>query len=309
MIEKSAHAAHETVASPGQLKPTPPPRPWQFSLQQLLLVTAGVCLFAAAFRLFGFPVLIVAGVLVIVTIVGLAIARQSIAELLVVSLIVCLLIALFIPTLSSQHGPGRRSTCSNNLKQIGIALHNYHDVYGAFPPAYVADEHGRPMHSWRVLLLPFLEQQNLYAQYRFDEPWDGPNNRTLAGQMSQIYGCPSDADAPLGTTSYLAVVGPETMWPGEKAVSLSDIKDGSSNTLIVVESHASGIHWMEPRDLHTLQMPMAVNAKQGQGICSCHPSSNGGIAQFLRADCSVGQFTTDAPPAEIRAALTRAARD
>ena len=204
--------------------------------------------------------------------------------------------------------PSRRSQCSNNLKQIGIALHNYHDVYGSFPPAYIADESGRPMHSWRVLLLPFLEQQNLYAQYRFDEPWDGPNNRLLARHMPEIYLCPSDEDAADGTTSYVAIVGPETMWPGEKALDMADIKDGMSNTVALVESHRSGIHWMEPRDLHTLQMPLVVNPKHGQGICSCH-GSEGKEAVLLWADASTRPFTTETPPAEILTALTAAAGD
>jgi hypothetical protein len=65
----------------------------------------------------------------------------------------------------------------NNLKQIGLALRNYHDAYGRFPPAYVADGHGPPMHSRRVLILPWLEKREIYDRYRFDEPWDGPNNR------------------------------------------------------------------------------------------------------------------------------------
>src|SRR5262249_42952585 len=74
----------------------------------------------------------------------------------------------------------RRSQCKNNLKQIGLAMFNYHDAYGCFPPAYIADADGRPMHSWRVLLLPFLDEAARYRKYRFDEPWDGPNNSELA---------------------------------------------------------------------------------------------------------------------------------
>src|SRR5207248_2869881 len=68
------------------------------------------------------------------------------------------------------------------IKQIGLALLNYHDTYGSFPPAYVADATGKPIHSWRVLILPFMEQSSLYNAYSMAEPWDGPNNRKLLGR-------------------------------------------------------------------------------------------------------------------------------
>jgi hypothetical protein len=289
-------------------------KPWQFSLLQLLLFMGGVCLLAGAFRLFGFGVVLLVGLALIVAVVGIAIAKGRIVELLLLgSVIVVLAGWLLPPVVFSSRGPSRRSMCQHNLKQIGLALQMYHDTYNSFPPAYIADENGRPMHSWRVLLLPFLEQQNLYDLYRFDEPWDGPNNRLLVGSDTpEVYRCPSDADAADSATSYLAVVGPETIWPGAKAVSVADVKDGTSNTLIVVESHNSGIHWMEPRDLSTLQMPLSVNALHGQGLCSCHgakESGRGSMAQFLRADGSVGSLENDTPPATLRALLTIAGRE
>jgi hypothetical protein len=103
--------------------------------------------------------------------------------LLVVIAIIAVLIAFLLPAVRSARGAAYRSHCSSNLKQIALALHNYHDTFGAFPPAYVADESGKPMHSWRVLILPFLESSPLYDKYRFDEPWDGPNNRQLLKHM------------------------------------------------------------------------------------------------------------------------------
>lgn len=203
----------------------------------------------------------------------------------------------------------RRSQCKNNLKQIGLALHNYHDQYGCFPPAYLADENGRPMHSWRVLLLPFLDQVVLYKKYRFEEPWDGPNNCKLADQIVAVYNCPSDAPDQKhnasSMTSYLAVVGPETAWPGSSSTSFEKFKDGTSNTLLVVEVANSGIHWMEPRDLHVLQMSPTVNAKSGQGISSRHT----GGAHLLRADGSVWYVSEQITPEQVRALLTPAGDD
>src|SRR5262249_38706201 len=178
---------------------------------------------------------------------------------------------LFPFVFNTPRGAPTRMQCSNHLKQIGLALQNYHDVYGSFPPAYIADADGKPMHSWRVLILPFAEQKPLYDAYRLDEPWDGPNNRKLHNQYPACFFCPTCyGKQPLGETNYVAVVGPGTVWPNDKCIQMSDVKDGTSNTILVVELANSGIHWMEPRDLHVNQMPMAVNAQRGQGISSPH---------------------------------------
>jgi hypothetical protein len=204
----------------------------------------------------------------------------------------------------------RHSACVVNLKQISLALHNYHDHYGAFPPAYIADESGRPMHSWRVLILPFLERSHLYAEYRFDEPWDGPNNRRLADRMPPAYRCPSESrtSPPSHMTSYLAIVGPETVWPGTASRSVGEISDGAGNTLLVVESHGSGIHWMEPRDLSVVQMARTVNSPAGQGICSCHGANKRGargtVAYVVLTDASTRQLPGDLSEERLQALLT-----
>jgi hypothetical protein len=215
------------------------------------------------------------------------------------------LLALFIPAIDrGVPGAARRTQCKNNLKQIGLALHNYHDVFGCFPPAYVADEEGRPLHSWRVLILPYLDQAPLYSRYRFDEPWDGPNNRKLHEAVVDIYRCPSDPptskSADTNCTNYVAVVGPETMWPGSEGVKRRDITDGPSNTLIVVETANSGIHWMEPRDLHVLQMASTINSSGGQGMSSKHA----GCAVGLLSDGAVRTLSEKLPAETLRALLT-----
>lgn len=275
-------------------------RPWQFNLWHLLALVTGVCVIGAIYRWFGPGVALSLGALLILTVVTIALAERRIVELLVVLAILGVLVAWFWPT-PGPKGINRRGVCNTNLKQIGLALLNYHDVYGSFPPAYIADKRGRPMHSWRVLILPFLDHKALYDQYRFDEPWDGPNNSKLGAQFIRIYGCPSDPHTDGNTdTSYVAVVGPGTAWPGEKTTKLSAIKDGSENTLLVVEVHNSGIHWMEPRDLHIGQMSLAINPPRGQGMSSQHP--NGAQAAF--ADGHVGWLEDSTPPETLRALLT-----
>jgi hypothetical protein len=176
----------------------------------------------------------------------------ALLEACVAVLVLLFCFCLLLPAGSSAREAARRAQCSNQLKQIALALHNYHDLYQSLPPAYIADENGRPMHSWRVLILPFVESQSLYEKYRFDEPWDGPNNRLLLDEMPQVYACPSNrrTDATGRTaTSYVAVVGPETAWPIARGRHLREFADGTSNTLLVLETHGPPIPWMEPRDL------------------------------------------------------------
>ncbi len=168
----------------------------------------------------------------------------------VVVLVGLVLLGLILPEIPTRDRH-RRPQCLNNMHNIALALHNYHSAYGSLPPPYIADASGRPMHSWRVLMLPYLDRPDLYQAYRFDEPWDGPNNSKLHNLIVDVFNCPEDHGGKKSTeTSYVAVVGPETLWPGDRAVRLDDVTDGLGNTLLVVEIANSGIHWLEPRDLH-----------------------------------------------------------
>ena len=187
-------------------------------------------------------------------------------------LLVCgCLCGLLLPAVSPAREAARRMHCSNQLKQIALALHNYHAVYKSFPPAYIADSRGRPIHSWRVLILPFLEQQPLYESYSFDEPWDGPNNRKLLSQIPPIYCCPSQSDVEAESpshTNYVAVVGENTAWPGKTATSVQDIVDGTANTLLVCEVANHHISWMEPTDVsysEAVEMLTASDPDQHSG--------------------------------------------
>ncbi|MCA9102851.1 MAG: DUF1559 domain-containing protein [Planctomycetales bacterium] len=158
-----------------------------------------------------------------------------------------ILMALLLPAVQAAREAARRSQCTNNLKQISIAMLNYHEAYGTFPPAYLPDENGQPKHSWRVLILPFLGEQGLYAQYDFDEPWDGPNNRLLAAQMPSVYRCPS-ASYPPELTHYEVVNGSGYIFDGDKATAIDEIVDGTEDTVLVVEAPAMAVNWMEPVD-------------------------------------------------------------
>lgn len=168
-----------------------------------------------------------------------------------VPLFVLLMLFLLLAPFLRPNGPVLRSgLCQNNLKQIALALLNYHDVYGCFPPAHLADEQGGPMHSWRVLILPYLAEETCYEQYRFDEPWNGPNNSQLVGEMPSVFRCPAEPNRESVNTSYVLVAGEGTPWADAESPHMDDITTagGASNTIAVVEVAGSQIHWMEPRD-------------------------------------------------------------
>ena len=212
---------------------------------------------------------------------------------------------LMMPSVGPHPKAARRTACRNNLKQIGLALHNYHDVYGTFPPAYVSDDHGQPMHSWRVLILPYFydsKYRAVYDQYHFDEPWDGPHNIGLLEKTPELYRCPSHKDAEAGMTDYAAVVGDACVMRGTVPVSIRDITDGSSNTVVLGESSGSRIRWTEPRDV---SFGTFKHIGDVDGFSSEHDGMQGG-AFTLHADGSV-QFVSEEMPAEsLKTLFTRA---
>ncbi len=225
--------------------------------------------------------------------------KRAILASIVVYLGVATCLSLFqVGLYRAQMFSGRRINCNNQLKQIGLALQQYKQKYGSFPPAYIPDANGKPMHSWRVLLLPFIEGESIYKAYSFSEPWDGPNNRQLISSI-RGYHCPSDSGGD-NKTSYVAVVGPGTAWPGGSSVQTSEIRDGQDKTLWVVEVADSDINWMEPRDLSIDQMDFRINGESRNSISSFHTKG----ANVLWADGSV-QFLSDTlPPEAVRASLT-----
>jgi hypothetical protein len=154
----------------------------------------------------------------------------------------------------------QQQECVGQLHKIWVAMDNYFNEYGEYPPAVVRDKNGAAMHSWRVLLLPFLgeTQEQLYKEYRFDEPWNGPHNRELAEVMPADYACPCDPEAFVSShTSYLAVIdgatGDFATEPDNPDVNRPPPKPGAptkpKTPYLVVEVAESGISWLEPRDL------------------------------------------------------------
>jgi len=144
---------------------------------------------------------------------------------------------------------GGPNPCKKSLHEFGLALHHYHDTYRSFPPAYVADEQGRPMHSWRVLILPFLDSRELYDRYDSSVPWNHPNNRYVLEHMPEVYSCYRDPDREKMVTSYFAVFGPNCVFEGATPTRMRDMTDGPGNTLMVGEAVGLHVPWTKPEDV------------------------------------------------------------
>jgi prepilin-type processing-associated H-X9-DG protein len=218
---------------------------------------------------------------------------------LVIAVIACLLVcggvlvALLLPAVQAARQAARRAQSTNQLRQIGLALHQYHQDHGSFPPAVVYDEDGKPLYSGRVLLLPYLNQEALYEQFDKDKAWNSPENLALSQTLIPIFTDPASANSPLGQTDYLFLSGKGAVFEAGKTTKINDVTDGLSNTLVVVEVQNSGINWAEPRDVGISQ-PMSLPAGN-------HPGGN----NVLFADGSVRFVSKSANPTIIREMTTK----
>ncbi|MBX9583773.1 MAG: DUF1559 domain-containing protein [Gemmataceae bacterium] len=155
----------------------------------------------------------------------------------------------YVAAVAKVRGAAARNVSANNLKQIALAMHGYADTYGAFPPAAVVDKEGRPLLSWRVLILPYIEQDNLYKQFKLDEPWDGPNNKKLLAKMPKVYAMPEKAAPDATTTYYRVFTGRGAAFDLLQGVKLpAGFPDGTSNTLLVATA-AEAVPWSKPDEL------------------------------------------------------------
>jgi prepilin-type processing-associated H-X9-DG protein len=209
------------------------------------------------------------------------------------------LVALLLPAVQSAREAARRISCQNNLKQIGIALHNYHDTYKTFPAPYIADANGNRMHSWRMAILPFVESQAIYDAYNFDEPWDSPANSALHGIQPTFYHCPSDSTS---RCNYFVIDVPDGLFEGGQWNKLANVVDGTSNTIMVVEATGANTHWMEPYDLDQQALRQPINSTaNGTTISSVHP----GGAMVLFADGSVEFLSEQMTQNLLQAVITK----
>ncbi|MEZ6140711.1 MAG: DUF1559 domain-containing protein [Zavarzinella sp.] len=148
-----------------------------------------------------------------------------------------------------------RAKSQNNLRQLGIAMHTYHDVYNHLP-GNVVDKKGAPLLSWRVLLLPYIEEDTLFKEFKLDEPWDSKHNIKLLEKMPKVYQSPRVKTEKPGYTVYQRFFGPKTAFPDHNSqMKITSFQDGTSNTLMTFEG-ARAVPWTKPED-------PTVDAKNG----------------------------------------------
>jgi len=162
---------------------------------------------------------------------------------------VTVVVALLVPLDRRAGTAAYRNSCSVNLKNIALALEQYHNKHHAYPPAYTVDADGKPLHSWRTLILPYLEQRALYDSIDFSKGWDDPANAAAyLAPAPEIYRCPSSG-SPENHTTYLAVVTPTSCLRPAAPRPKADITDGLQSTVDVIEvAPKDSVHWMAPVD-------------------------------------------------------------
>lgn len=211
--------------------------------------------------------------------------------------------ALLVPAVQKIRESARRVQAANNLKQLGLAFHIFHDNYKHLPSPAICDKEGKPLLSWRVAILPYIEQQALYEQFKLDEPWDSEHNKKLLAKMPDIFQNLERLSKGATTTHYQVIVGPDTdpsaMFRTQcERVKFRQITDGLSNTILIAES-AAPVPWTKPEDI--------VYDPKGKLPEFFPRPGSGSLAAFC--DGSVRMLSPTLSPDGLRAYVTRNGND
>lgn len=209
------------------------------------------------------------------------------------------LVGLLLPAVQAAREAARRMQSSNNIKQIMLAMHNHHAAFGELPFSAIVDDDGNPLLSWRVALLPFQDENELYQQFRLDEPWDSEHNLPLAQQIPSVYQ-PPGAPVPPGHTIYQAVVGDSMGLKPMQRTHFREFLDGLSNSVLIMETNADqAVVWTKPEDLAIdLDDPLNGLGQAWQG--GFHVGMGDGAVKFISEAIDPDLF---------RKLLTRAGRE
>ena len=218
---------------------------------------------------------------------------------------------LLLPSIPSAREAARRMQCSNNIKQIALAFYNYEREHGHFPPAYTVDEDGKPLHSWRVLILPYIKQNALYEKIRLDEPWDSEYNQQFHLEVPSVFRCPRvpredfqcqtcfyrHISVP-GGCSYSIIDGAEAAFTG--SIPREGLEGWDLAATIFLVERRTPVNWMDPSSEISFETACKGVNIDGMGIGSWHP----GGAHVGMGDGSVRFMTNNVSGDVLRDLLT-----
>ncbi|QEG24323.1 DUF1559 domain-containing protein [Mariniblastus fucicola] len=203
-------------------------------------------------------------------------------------------VGMLLPAVQQAREAARRTQSMNNQRQLVLALLNYESANGEFPPLYTVDADGNPLLSWRVAILPYLEQQELYDRFKLDEPWDSDHNFQLVEEMPLLFRNPSVAGVP-GFTDYVAPLTAGSVLSSGGGTKIASITDGMSNTILLMEvGESQQVPWSSPQDIEidSLEsLELLDNGHVGVVVCSLCDGSTHSISMmasiegFIRACC------------------------
>ena len=226
----------------------------RFSIRRLCAFVAAIAIGLFPTAYFGWQGIISTVCLVIAGMLFL-IGKRGLAATLLVLL---LLGQVLYPAMDGAREAILRSDCRDNIRKLTTAIHDYESKHGHIPPPYSIAADGTPLHSWRVLLLPFLGEKSLYDEIDLNKPWDDPVNIPFHDQMPEVYCCASIKyyskwRSTGNTTAYIVVLGSGTAWDANNPPSLNQIlnSDGISKTIAIIESENHRIPWMSTNDPNT----------------------------------------------------------
>ncbi len=221
----------------------------------------------------------------------------SLGGIALAAIAILIVVALLLPSVRQAPRTSRRNQCQNNLKQIILGILNYESANGAFPPAYTVDAEGRRLHSWRTLILPYMEHATLYKTIDLSKPWDDPANAQARASESimGVFACPSTSLDP-GFTTYLAVVGPHSVFAGPVPRQPAEVTDDRATVLTVVDAPADrAVHWMSPYDISDEDL-LALDAES--------KTNHAGVLLAAYLNGHVGATSKDVDAKVLRALVT-----